>query len=108
MRFAITAWSVGIRPQQFPTHYARERCAWLRAQKESFHGMVEVSDAALGLLDSFIYDVLDLEVTSDGDLAVANHPLIVREIAQQGADLSDLSKSDDRKAVLAIWGRSKI
>jgi Protein of unknown function (DUF416) len=75
--------------------------------RASVDGMLYVSDAALALLDSFIYDVLDVEVSATSDFIVDNHPLVVREIARQKADLSDLSKSDDRTTVLAIWARSR-
>jgi hypothetical protein len=70
-------------------------------------GIIYVSDAPLSLLDSILYDSSDMEVSDENDLIVDNHPLVVRELERQKADLSELSKGADRETVLSIWARSK-
>jgi hypothetical protein len=69
--------------------------------------MIYVSDAPLSLLDGIFYDSSDMEVSDENDLIIDNHPLLVRELKRQKADLSELSKRADSETVLSIWARSK-
>jgi hypothetical protein len=70
-------------------------------------GIIYVSDAALSLLENLLYNSLDMEVTAENDLIINSHPMVVRELKRQKADLLDLSKSADRETILSIWARSE-
>jgi hypothetical protein len=70
-------------------------------------GIAYVSRGTLNILDDFVYNLLDVDVTSENDVTVHSHLLVTREFKRQQADLLALSSGAGPETVLSLWERSK-